>query len=231
MPVPGKRARGKRVSVVIPTLNEGGNIAKVIRGVRRQLGGYDYEILVVDGHSADGTAEAARRARARVLYDDVGKGSALMRGLAAARGDILVSMDADLSNEPRELRLLIDAIDIGYDLCTGSRFLTGGGSDDIPPLRVLGNKFFVLLVNVLFGAHYTDMCYGYRSFRRGVPERLGLTETGFGIETEINIKAVKKRLKVMEIPSTEKKRAAGEGKLTTFGDGFVILKTILRNVP
>jgi hypothetical protein len=138
-------------------------------------------------------------------------------------------MDADLSNEPKELVLLIDAIDIGYDLCTGSRFLIGGGSEDIPPLRVLGNKFFVFLVNVLFHANYTDMCYGYRSFRRGVIERLDLKETGFGIETEINIKAVKRGMKVIEIPSTEKKRAFGEGKLRTFDDGYVILKTILDN--
>ncbi len=229
MPIPENRAGGKRISVVIPTLNEGRNIGEVIRGVRRQLLGYDYEIIVVDGHSDDRTAEVARSMGARVLFDDLGKGSALMKGLRSARGDILVSMDADLSNEPKELRLLIDAIDIGYDLCTGSRFLTGGGSEDIPPIRVLGNKFFVFLVNVLFHANYTDMCYGYRSFRKGVPERLGLKETGFGIEAEINIKAVKKGLKVIEIPSTEKKRAFGEGKLTTFGDGYVILKTILDN--
>jgi glycosyltransferase involved in cell wall biosynthesis len=171
----------------------------------------------------------ARRLGARILYDDRGKGSALIRGLGGAKGDILVSMDADLSNEPRELRLLIDAIDIGYDLCIGSRFLVGGGSEDIPPLRVFGNKFFVFLVNTIFRANYTDMCYGYRSFRKGVLRKLDLKEMGFGIETEINIKAAKKGLKVIEIPSTEKKRASGNGKLTTFGDGFVILKTILKN--
>jgi glycosyltransferase involved in cell wall biosynthesis len=230
MPLPIKRAKAERISIVIPTLNEERNVGRVIRGVKKQLDGYDYEIIIVDGHSTDGTVDVARRLGARIVYDDRGKGSAIMRGFRAAKGDIIVSMDADLSHEPKELRLLIDAIEIGYDLCTGSRFLTGGGSEDIPPLRVFGNKFFVLMVNVLFGAHYTDMCYGYRSFRKGALERLGLKETGFGIETEINIKAVKEGLKVIEIPSTEKKRAFGEGKLTTFGDGYVILKTILRNV-
>ena len=215
---------------MVRVLNEERNIGRVIKGVERQLEDRSYEIIVVDGHSSDGTADVARKLGARVVYDDHGKGSAIIKGFKAARGDIIVSMDADLSNEPKELRLLIDAIEIGYDLCTGSRFLTGGGSEDIPPLRVAGNKFFVALVNLLFRAHYTDMCYGYRSFRRGVMERLDLREEGFGIETEINIKAVKKGLKVMEIPSTEKKRASGEGKLTTFGDGYVILKTILRNV-
>ena len=84
-------------------------------------------------------------------------------------------------------------------------------------------------MNVIFHANYTDMCYGYRSFRKSALKKLDLKEKGFGIETEINIKAVKKGLKVIEIPSTEKKRASGTGKLTTFGDGYVILKTILKN--
>ncbi|VVB77122.1 Glycosyltransferase AglJ [uncultured archaeon] len=223
-------ASGKLVSIVIPALNEERNMGPVLSGVKRQMSGYNYELIVVDGHSRDRTADVARRMGAKVMYDELGKGSALIRGLGAAKGEILVSMDADLSNEPRELKLLIDAIDIGYDLCTGSRFLMGGGSEDISSLRVFGNKFFVFMVNSLFSANYTDLCYGYRSFRKSAFAKLDLEEVGFGIETEINIKAVKKGLKIIEIPSTEKKRAAGEGKLTTFGDGFVILKTIIRNL-
>lgn len=218
------------ISVVIPTFKEERNIAKVIKGVKNQLNGYNYEIIVVDDvRSKDRTAQIARSLGARVMFDNVGKGAALMKGLRSAKGDVLISMDADLSNEPKELRLLIDAIDIGYDVCTGSRFIIGGGSEDIPLIRVLGNKFFVFLVNLIFHANYTDMCYGYRSFRRGVLSRLDLSEKGFGIEAEINIKAIKKGLRVVEVPSTEKRRAAGEGKLRTFYDGWIILNTILKN--
>ena len=180
--------------------------------------------------SKDRTAAIARSMGARVIYDNVGKGAALIKGLKAAHGDVLIAMDADLSHEPKELKLLIDAIDIGYDICTGSRFIIGGGSEDIPLVRVFGNKFFVFLVNLIFRANYTDMCYGYRSFRKGVPQRLNLREKGFGIETEINIKAIKKHFKVVEVPSTEKRRAAGDGKLRTFRDGWVILNTIMKNV-
>jgi glycosyltransferase involved in cell wall biosynthesis len=219
------------VSVVIPTFREEKNIEKVIRGVKHQLQDYNYEIIVVDDvRSKDKTAQIARSLGAQVMFDNVGKGAALMKGLRSAKGDVLISMDADLSHEPKELRLLIDAIDIGYDICTGSRFIIGGGSEDIPPLRVFGNKFFVFLVNLIFHSNYTDMCYGYRSFRKGVFERLGLEEKGFGIEAEINIKAIKKHFKVVEVPSTEKKRAAGEGKLRTFRDGWVILSTIVKNI-
>ncbi|MGC8671656.1 MAG: glycosyltransferase family 2 protein, partial [Candidatus Micrarchaeia archaeon] len=123
-----------------------------------------------------------------------------------------------------------DAIDIGYDVCLGSRFITGGGSEDMPFLRRIGNKFFVFLVNAFFHAHYTDMCYGYRSFSRSAFRKLDLKETGFGIETEMNIQIAKKKLKATEIPSYEKKRVHGSAKLKTFRDGYAILRTILKNL-
>ncbi|MDE1870158.1 MAG: glycosyltransferase family 2 protein [Candidatus Micrarchaeota archaeon] len=218
------------VSVVIPTWNEEGNIGRVIPAIKRVLSGYSYEIIIVDRHSRDKTAAKAKSLGAIVLYDDIGKGSALLLGLSRARGEILISMDADLSNEPKELKLLIAGIETGYDICMGSRFIIGGGSDDMPALRRFGNKVFILMVNLFFGSNYTDLCYGYRSFRRGAMQRLALSERGFGIETEINIKAIKRRLRVLEVPSMEKKRASGVGKLNTFRDGYVILRTIFRNI-
>ncbi len=119
------------ISIVIPTWNEKNNIGKVIRGVKQALTDYSYEILVVDRHSTDGTIGIAKSLGARVIYDDKGKGSALIEGFNKARGRIIISMDADLSNRPTELKLLITGIETGYDICMGSRYLTGGGSDDI----------------------------------------------------------------------------------------------------
>ena len=220
----------KRISIVIPALNEAKNIGHVITGVKKILDGRSYEIIVVDGHSKDRTASIAKRMGAKVIYDNVGKGSALIKGLHAAKGDILVSMDADLSTDPKELGLLIGGIEVGYDVCMGSRFMAGGSSEDISYIRKLGNRFFVYLVNIIFGANYSDMCNGYRSFRKDVLNKLSLHETGFGIETEISINAVKRDLKVLEVPSVEKKRVAGEGKLRTFRDGYAILRTIIKNL-
>ncbi len=218
------------ISVVIPALNECKNIGAVITEVRHILSKYRYEIIVVDGHSTDDTVKISKKLGARVIYDETGKGSALIKGLHAAKGSIIISMDADLSNEPRELGLLIDGIKIGYDVCMGSRFMAGGNSEDISFIRVLGNRFFVWLVNTMFGARYSDMCYGYRSFNKKAVRKLDLKETGFGIETEINIKAVKNNLITVEVPSVEKKRMAGEPKLRTFRDGYVILRTIVKNI-
>jgi len=217
------------VSIVIPTWNEKNNIGKVIRGVKKALTGYSYEILVVDRHSTDGTIGIAKSLGARVIYDDKGKGSALIKGFNEARGRIIISMDADLSNRPAELKLLITGIETGYDICMGSRYLTGGGSDDMPLYRKFANKGFVTLVNLIYGSKYSDMCYGYRSFSKNAFKKLRLVETGFGIETEISIEAKKEGLKVMEIPSFEKKRIEGVGKLHAFRDGYAILKTIFRN--
>lgn len=218
------------LSIVIPTLNEQDNIKVLFKEIHPIIKKYKYEILIIDGHSKDKTVEYAKSFGARIIYDNEGKGSALIKGFNAARGKITISMDADLSNRPNELLLLIAGIEAGYDVCMGSRFLTGGGSDDMPWIRKLGNKIFVTIVNIACHSHYTDMCYGYRSFARNVSRKLDLKEKGFGIETEINIKVQKKHLKVLEVPSYEKLRASGEGKLRSLNDGFVILKTILKNI-
>ncbi len=218
------------VSIVIPTFNEHSNIGTLIQMVKDALKAYDYEIIVVDRHSPDGTADDAEKLGAKVFYDDIGKGSALIRGFGEANGKIIISMDADLSNNASELGQLITGIESGYDICMGSRFIAGGGTEDMPRLRRMGNAMFVNLVNLIFRAHYTDLCYGYRSLSRQAMLRMGLRSKGFGIETEMSIKARKLGLKVLEVPSFEKKRAGGHAKLSTFIDGFKILMTIIRNI-
>ncbi len=217
------------ISVVLPALNEEGNIGAVMEGVKEALSGRRYEMIVVDGRSRDKTADIARESGAVVIYEESGKGAALKKGLLSAKGDVVISIDADLSHDPKELPVFIKKIEEGYDVCMGSRFMAGGKTDDMSFIRFVGNKIFVMLVNARFGSHYTDMCYGYRSFGKNVAGQLELSERGFGIETEINIKAIKKGLKIVEVPSYERKRNAGTGKLRTFTDGWIILLTIIKN--
>jgi glycosyltransferase involved in cell wall biosynthesis len=222
-----------KVSIVIPTLNEEKNIETVLMKIKdffKQRSDYTYEIIVVDGYSKDKTVEIAKRNGCKVLYDEFGKGSALIKGMRAAKGEIIVTMDADVSQRPLELGLLIEGIRAGYDIVMGSRFIQGGGTEDMPWYRKIGNKFFVSLVNILWRTHYTDLCYGYRAFKNAIWKKLNLKSKGFGIEAEISIKAVKRRLNVLEVPSFEKKRLYGEGKLKTFKHGWAILKTILNEI-
>ena len=219
--------RNPRISIVIPTLNEEKNIRKTITAIKKRVTFKDYEIIVSDSYSSDRTIEYAKAAGAKIIRSKHGKGLALRLGFAASKGKIIVSIDADMSNRPEEINLMVSAIDIGYDICMGSRFIAGGGSEDISQIRRMGNKFFVFLVNLLYNANYTDLCYGYRAFRKDVLKKLNLKSEGFGIETEISIMAKKSNLNIIEIPSFEKIRISGESNLKTFRDGYIILKTII----
>ena len=218
------------VSIIIPTKDEEKNLRIVMNNIRKffRKRHYTYEIIIVDKYSTDNTVKISKKYRARVLYDDLGKGSAIRKGLNAAKGNIIITMDADCSHIPQEIGLLVEGIECGFDICMGSRFIQGGGTEDMPWYRRAGNKFFVSLVNLLWGMHYSDLCYGYRSFKKSCIKKLDLKSNGFGIETEIAIHASKNRLRVLEVPSFEKNRFHGSGNLRTFKDGWLILKTIFR---
>lgn len=213
-----------KVSIVIPTLNEEKNLPIVLEELKK-MNCID-EIIVVDGHSEDRTVDIAKKFSCKIIYDDKGKGSALRKGMNMARGGVVVNMDADCSMIPKEILLLKAGIEAGYDVCMGSRFIQGGGTEDMPLFRKMGNKFFVLLVNSFWGMNYSDLCYGYRAFRKYAIKDLDLKRNGFGIETEISIKAAKRGLKILEVPSFEKSRKYGRGNLRTFKDGWNILNTI-----
>lgn len=218
--------RYPKVSVVIPTFNEEKNLPIVLKNLPKDI----HEIIIIDKHSEDKTVSVAEKFGANVILDEGGKGTALIKGLNAATGDIIITMDADCSHKESEIGLLIEGIGAGYDICMGSRFIQGGGTEDMPWYRKFGNKFFVKLVNIFWGMNYSDLCYGYRSFRKDSIDKLNLQSDGFGIETEISIKAAKANLKVLEVPSFEKARKYGKGKLRTFSDGFKIMKTIIKEL-
>ncbi len=217
------------VSIIIPTLDEGKNIEKIINDVKKKLEGkYLFEIIVVDGNSKDKTLEVVKNLNVKITENCAGKGLAIREGFKNASGKIVIIMDADDSHSADELFALIDNIKNGYDVCMGSRFLDGGGTDDMPRYRMIGNLFFVYLVNIFWGSKYTDLCYGYRSFNKKIINKMNLKSKGFSIETEISIKVAKLGLKVKEIPSFEKKRLYGEGKLRTIKDGFVVFSLIIK---
>lgn len=216
-----------RVTVVIPALNEEENLPHVLPGIQEWVD----EIILVDGHSSDGTIEAARRLCASiriVMQEGSGKGAALRTGFAAATGDIIVMLDADGSTDPAEIPVFVGALLAGADFAKGSRFLQGGGTADMPFYRKLGNWSFVLIVRLLFGGNYTDLCYGYNAFWKRVLPLLNLDCNGFEVESMMNVRALCVGLKVMEVPSFEFKRMYGEGRLKTIPDGWRVLKTIIR---
>lgn len=215
------------VTAVIPTLNEAENLPHVFG----QLPSGVNELIVVDGHSTDHTLQVTRNLRpdARiVLQDRRGKGNALACGFAAARGDIIVMVDADGSTDPGEIPSFIAPLINGADFVKGSRYMAGGGSTDITHVRSAGNRVLGLSVNLLFGTSYTDLCYGYNAFWRRCLPHLHVDCDGFEVETVLNVRAAKAGLKVVEVPSYEHDRIHGLSNLNAWRDGKRVLAAILR---
>jgi glycosyltransferase involved in cell wall biosynthesis len=216
-----------RISVVIPALNEAKNLPHVLS----RLPSCVYEVILVDGRSTDDTVRVARSVypRIRVLTQGGrGKGDALVCGFAACRGDIVVMLDADGSGRPEEIPRFVDALLHGADMAKGSRFADGGGSADMTPLRRVGNGMIGGLVNVLFGTHYTDLCYGYNAFWARALGQLRVQCAGFEVETLINVRAAKAGLRIVEVPSFEDPRIYGTSNLRAFRDGLRIVRVIMR---
>ncbi|MFG2167149.1 glycosyltransferase [Micromonospora chersina] len=215
------------VSVVIPTLNEEQNIAWVLERLPSMVD----EVVLVDGHSSDRTVEVARAIRPDVVVLTQhcrGKGDAARVAFAAATGDLIVMIDADGSMDPAEIHRFVTPLMNGYDFVKGSRFLTTGGSTDLTALRRTGNQLLVRLTNTLFLVRFTDLCYGFCSFRRDCLPALALTAHGFEIETELVVHALKANLRIAEVPSNELPRRCGTSNLRTFRDGQRVLRTLLR---
>lgn len=224
------------VTVVLPTLNEEHNVTHVLRA----LPGIVDEVILVDGGSIDRTVEVAREVRPDirvVAQRGQGKGDALAWGCAEASHEIIVTLDADGSMDPAEIPRFVDAIvNDQFDYVKGSRFLDAGGSEDLTPLRHLGNALLRRTVNRLFGTNYTDLCYGFNAFRTAHLSLLGLAAgdapqttkgSGFEVETCLNIRAAKSGLNIVEVPSFEWKRLNGKSNLRLVRDGLRILSSIL----
>jgi glycosyltransferase involved in cell wall biosynthesis len=163
-----------------------------------------------------------------VPQEGKGKGAALRSGFAAATGDIIVMLDADGSMDPAEIPAYVGQLLAGADFVKGSRFAQGGGTADMTALRRAGNWGLTQLVRGLFGGRFSDLCYGYAAFWSRVLPTLALTADGFEIETEMNVRALRRRLRVAEVPSFEAERIHGESNLRTFHDGWRVLKAIGR---
>ena len=216
-----------RISVVIPALNEAKNLPHVLP----YLPDWVDEVLLVDGGSTDNTIEVARElwpSLRVVRQSGLGKGNALRDGFLVATGDIIVMMDADGSTNPAEIPAFVALLAAGADYVKGSRFLQGGGSEDITPIRKLGNAALLFMVRLIFRCQFSDLCYGYNAFWSYHLPVLNPDVDGFEIETALNLRALRSGLNIAEIPSFEARRVHGESHLKAIPDGIRVLRTILK---
>ena len=226
-----------RITLVVPALNEAHNLPHVFTHIPEGI----HEVILVDGHSVDDTVRVARELRPDVrvvIQTRTGKGNALACGFAVATGDIIAMIDADGSADPGEIPQFVKALVEGADFAKGTRFAEGGGSRDITRLRSLGNRALSNLVNLCYGARYTDLCYGFNVFWRRITPVFGLDATsspadgrlwgdGFEVETLINVRIASAGLTVTEVPSFEHPRIHGVSNLNAFRDGLRVLRTIV----
>jgi glycosyltransferase involved in cell wall biosynthesis len=226
-PVTDALALALSVSVVIPVKNEAKNLSYVLRTVPDWVS----EIILVDGRSTDDTIEVARRIKPDikvVTQAGIGKGDALLAGFAACSGDIIVAMDGDGSTHGNEIIQFVTALAAGADFVKGSRFASGGGSDDLTVSRRYGNRVLLGLVNWMYGTKYSDLCYGYNAFWTRHLKALAVDCDGFEVEALMNIRAVKAGLRVHEVASHERRRLHGISNLRVIRDGWRILRVILK---
>lgn len=208
--IPKRRPNDEKITVIVPTLNEADNLLPVLVRARP----FADELLVIDGHSSDGTRDVATACGAQVILDERrGKGAALRHGIACAQGDILVFLDADGSHDPADIPALVAPILEGKaDHVSGSRML--GGSDELHAdlhqfVRLFGSQIITLSINYTLGMRLTDCQNGFRAIRRQVAQELGLAEDITTIEQEMIIKTLRRGYRLVEVATHEYARANG----------------------
>lgn len=226
-----------RVAVVIPALNEEASLPLVLREIPRPPVG---AVVVVDNGSTDRTAEVAAAAGVRVVGEPCrGYGAACLRGLAelaadpAGPPDVVVFLDADYSDHPDELPLLLEPIRSGEaDMVIGSRLTGRRERGAMPPQSIWGNRLACFLMKILFRANHTDLG-PFRAIRWDALQRLGMCDRNYGWTVEMQIKAARIGLRVCEVPVSYRRRI-GVSKIsgTVLGSikaGYKILYLIARH--
>ncbi|MEP7077579.1 MAG: glycosyltransferase family 2 protein [Chthoniobacterales bacterium] len=222
-----------RISVIIPALNEEKPIADVVRGCLAT--GLPSEVIVVDNGSSDRTAARAQEAGARVVPAPRGYGRACAAGVAAlaAGCEIVVFLDGDGSDCPELMdRLVRPILDDTHDFVIGSRTRGEREPGSMNAQQIFAGYLAGWLIRPLYHVRYTDMC-PFRAIRRDALDRLGMTEQTYGWNLEMQMRAARGDLRILEVPVNHRCRTGGESKVSgtlrgTFVAGARILATLVR---
>jgi glycosyltransferase involved in cell wall biosynthesis len=221
-----------KFAAIIPVFNERESLPLVVRDLRDPR---VEKILVVDNGSSDGTGAIASNLPVRLIHEPRrGYGSACLGGLAALAEnppEAVLFLDGDYSDHPEEAGSLLDAIEAGADLAIGSRVLGRREPGALLPQARAGNALATFLIRLLYGHRFTDLG-PFRAIRWNALQEIGMEDTNFGWTCEMQVKAVKRGLKIVEVPVSYRRRIGVSkiaGTLTgTLRAGYKILWTVAR---
>jgi dolichol-phosphate hexosyltransferase len=218
------------VSVVIPTLNEAGNILEAVTTIQNDLA-YPKEIIVVDGNSTDGTIEIVKDTNfCRLIIEPRrGYGLALRTGMKNAKGNIIVMVDGDGTYEVKHINRMLDKmVEKDVDMVLATRMYDPKKAMGL--MNFLGNKVITWCFDFFYSQFLSDTQSGFRAISREAINNVELTEDDMAYATEMLIKFAVEGYNMVEVPTTYKSRKYGRPKLRRFKSGIEIFSTIFRGV-
>ena len=220
------------VSVIIPVFNEEVTVGDIVTRTKKTLDNLKikYEVLVVDDGSDDRSADIAKERKVRVLKDGhKGKGFALRSGFRYAKGELVVTIDADGSHKPEEISLVLKfLIENRADFVVGSRFSNSEtNKTKITKINRVGNRLLNNITGYLTGVKISDSQSGFRAIRAALIKRMKLRSRGYEVESEMLVKALRMGARVVETPISFDQRTVGNSKLDPLRDGTRILYAII----
>ncbi len=223
------------ISIVVPAYNEEAVIARFLDACIKDIQlGQPYEIVVVNDGSVDATQEIVRGFQAKNpsirLVDHVvnrGLGKALETGFAAAQGDIVVTMDSDLTHPPAMIKDLVDGMK-GVDFCIASRYVKGGGMEQVPAWRVFISRAANLFFDLILWTNIQDLSAGFKAYRAEHIKKVTIQASGFECQMEIMLYFIKHHLKHREIPLILKNRQFGTSKFRFVKMGLKYVRSLGR---
>jgi glycosyltransferase involved in cell wall biosynthesis len=218
------------VSVVIPTLNEAGNILEAVTTIHKDLA-YPKEIIVVDGNSTDGTIEIVKETNfCRLIVEPRrGYGLALRTGMKNAKGNIIVMVDGDGTYEVRHInRMIAKMVEKDADMVLATRMYDPNKAMGL--MNFIGNKVITTLYDFFYAQFLSDTQSGFRAISHSAIEKVELKEGDMAYATEMLIQFAKEGYTMIEVPTTYKARKYGKPKLRRFKSGIEIFSTIFRGL-